>query len=237
MSSVMISGCPNFRDLGGYKKKDGGFTQYNRIYRSDCLSKLNEEDIKMMEKHNIRCVIDLRYTNEIEDRPNPLSSREKFCYYNVSLKDGLYSDDFNSYMLECMSNMYISLAEEASDEIVQVFKIFADHADHGTVFHCTAGKDRTGVIAALLLLLAGVSKEDIIANYAVSYELLKELIEIDIEEIKAKGINVMEHVFLSEPENMERFLNHIESKYQSVEKYLLCKGLPEDELCKVKNIL
>lgn len=237
MEQVKIRSCPNFRDLGGYKKKSGGFTRYSKIYRSDCLSKLVEEDIALISKHNIRCVIDLRFSNELEDRPNPLNGREGFEYYNVSLKDGLYSNNFDSYMAVSMGNMYISLIDEASGEIAQVFRILAEHEDCGTVFHCHAGKDRTGVIAAMILLLAGVSKEDIISNYAVSYELLKELIEIDLEKIKSMGIKIMEHTLLSEPENMEMFLSHLEEKYLSVENYLLKIGLTQSEINKVKNIL
>jgi len=234
---MKIKNCPNFRDFGGYRKQNGKLTQSGRIYRSDSLSKLLDEDIETLRLSGIRCIIDLRYATELEEFPNPFRVQEGFYYYNVSLSDGLYSGDFNAYMDESMWDMYISLIEEASEKIVRVFKIIAAHVDCGIVFHCTAGKDRTGVVAALLLLCAGVVKEDVVSDYAYSYELLKELLEADKANLRAKGITLKDHVFMSEPEYIERFISHIESKYTSADNYLLKSGLSQEELLIIKNLL
>jgi len=234
---LTLKNCPNFRDLGGYKKTSGGVTGFGKIYRSDLLTKLDETDAKTLSAHNINCVIDLRNAREIKEYPSLFAINKNFHYYNVSLTDGLIYKDFDPYIMEDMWRLYIGLVDEAADMVARVFSIMAQNADCGIVFHCTAGKDRTGVIAALLLMCAGVGEDDIISDYAMSYDLLKSYLEADKAMLKAKGLIYPDHVFRSDPENIMRFIEHLEAKYKTAEDYLKNAGVTNEEMAIIKGML
>ena len=226
---LKLEGCPNFRDLGGYVCGDGATTRKNTFYRADCLSKLTEGDICTLEDLGITTVIDLRTQEELARAANPLRDREGFEYYNLSLSDGLQSEELKGLMPESLSKMYRALADEAGEVIETIFSILA-RAPGVAVFHCAAGKDRTGVIAALLLMLAGVSDDDIVSDYSCTYELMKPIFDNQISQAALVGIEVPKELMMSEPANMEEFLAHINNVRGGIVTYLEQIGLHSDKI-------
>ncbi|MEU6865708.1 tyrosine-protein phosphatase [Streptomyces sp. NPDC046876] len=163
----------NFRDLGGYRTADGRTVAWGRLYRADSLGKLQGGgeggDWERFLGLGIRTVIDLRYPWEIEARgrvPEP----GRFTYANLSIEHRPYDQaaiDPDIDPWRYLADRFAEVAEDGVEEIRQVIELIA--AGPGpAVFHCTSGKDRTGLIAALVLSLLEVSQEQILADFALT---------------------------------------------------------------------
>ncbi|MGK4585567.1 tyrosine-protein phosphatase [Kitasatospora sp. HPMI-4] len=160
----------NFRDLGGYRTEDGRTVRWGSLYRSDSLAKLaSESDRERFLGLGIRTVIDLRYPWEIESRgrvPEGLGVE----YHNLSIEHRPYDQaalgpevDTATFLAE----RYAEVAEDGVEELRRALEVIAG-ADGPLVFHCASGKDRTGIVAALVLGLLGVPEETIVADFALT---------------------------------------------------------------------
>jgi protein-tyrosine phosphatase len=234
---VPLEGCLNFRDLGGYTGEGGRKVRHNRIYRADDLSKLSAADIVRIGELGITAAIDLRSAGELNRAPSPLRGHPGFAYYHVQLLDGLNSSPDGTPQIQSLPEMYKSLLPEAGSRIGRVFRILCDRQGRGVVFHCTAGKDRTGVIAALLLNLCGVSDGDIIADYALTYTLMRPFFEIVVEKSRKAGTPIPGHMLQSDPAFMREFLDYLKGTYGGAESYLLSLGLDSKDLGGLKDRL
>jgi protein-tyrosine phosphatase len=160
----------NFRDLGGYPTADGRSVRWGRLYRSDTLSKLQGDDLKRFSALGIRTVIDLRYPFEIEARGR-VPEAEGLAYHNLSIEHRPYWQadvPADTDTVRFLADRYLEVAEDGVAEIRQALEILAIEDNAPAVFHCAAGKDRTGLIAALVLSLVGVGEQDIVADFALT---------------------------------------------------------------------
>ncbi|WP_405138600.1 tyrosine-protein phosphatase [Nocardia sp. NBC_01388] len=168
----------NFRDMGGYRTGDGRMVAWGRLYRSDSLGKLRGQDWNRFLCLDIRTVIDLRYPWEIEAKgavPEP----ERFSYANFSIEHRPYdqaSIDPDLDPWRYLADRFAEVAADGVEEIRRVIESIAD-AEGPTVFHCASGKDRTGLIAALVLTAVDVSEEQILADFALTELATPLLIE------------------------------------------------------------
>jgi len=166
----------NIRDLGGYATADGGVTKFRTFLRADDLAKLDNAEQQFLLDYGVRTVIDLRSKEECEQQPNPFAVRTDVRYHNIALLDNVITEDVEVLIAtaqDFIKSLYVGLVDNATDAIGAVFNAIAD-TDGAVLFHCAAGKDRTGVIAAILLGLVGVSETDIIANYEVTYTHIRQ---------------------------------------------------------------
>ncbi|UOQ48724.1 tyrosine-protein phosphatase [Gracilibacillus caseinilyticus] len=226
-----LESIDNCRELGGYNTAYGQQTKWHELLRSSDMSKLTEEDIMFLKEYGVKTVIDLRGEDEIQEKPNVLA-KEAFChYYNFPFITEQVSNIIYSSEKRFMGDFYIELLEE--NKVLQdIFHLIA-HAEEGTIiFHCAGGKDRTGILAMMLLSLAGVEKKDIISNYEVSYTNLKTM---HTEEDLPEGIPV--DYMYSKGEYMEKAYEYLTATYESVEQYLLAKGVEQEVITLVKNRL
>jgi protein-tyrosine phosphatase len=157
----------NFRDLGGHRTADGRTVRDGLLYRSDSLGKLAGDDLRRFEALGVRTVIDLRYPWEIA-RTARVPDLPGQRWYNLSIEHRPYDQaalgpetDPAPYLAE----RYAEVAEDGVAEIAEVLRLIA-HEDGPAVFHCYSGKDRTGLVAALVLTLLGVGEEDVLADFA-----------------------------------------------------------------------
>ncbi|MFJ7209053.1 tyrosine-protein phosphatase [Streptomyces sp. NPDC098789] len=159
----------NFRDLGGYRTADGSTLGWGRLYRADSLGKLAGDDWERFLGLGIRTVIDLRYPWEI-DAKGRVPEADRFAYANFSIEHRPYDQaeiDPEVDPWRYLADRFAEVAEDGVDEIRQAIELIA--ADPGpTVFHCTSGKDRTGLIAALVLTHLGVPEEQVLADFALT---------------------------------------------------------------------
>jgi protein-tyrosine phosphatase len=234
---IPLEGCLNFRDLGGHTGEGAAKIRYGQIYRSDDLSKLSSADIVRIRTLGISIAVDLRSAEELDRSPNPLRDHPDFVYHHVPLLDSINSVPGSPPQISSLPEMYKSLLPDSGPQFVRIFRIFAEAGERGVVFHCTAGKDRTGVTAALLLNLCGVARGDIIADYALTYERMRPFFDIVVKKAREAGFHFPEHLLHSDPAFMGEFLDFLQQTYGGAEPYLLGAGLSPRELRSIKDRL
>ncbi|MFD4583046.1 tyrosine-protein phosphatase [Streptomyces sp. NPDC058434] len=159
----------NFRDLGGYPTEDGRSVRWGRLYRSDSLAKLAGGDWERFLGLGIGTVVDLRYPWEIEARGR-VPEDASFAYHNLSIEHRPYDQPSLGTEVEVgpfLAERYLEVADDGVAELRQALGVIAA-ADGPVVFHCASGKDRTGLLAALVLLLLGVSEADAAEDFALT---------------------------------------------------------------------
>ena len=123
-----------------------------------------------------------------------------------------------------MGGMYSGLVENSKDGLKEIFANMAGE-EGVTLYHCTAGKDRTGIITMLVLKLAGVADDAVLADYAVSETYMKDMFEKQRRMVEKAGVNVPDYVFRSKPEYLQKLLEHIAGQSGAAEGYLEAIGL------------
>lgn len=218
----------NIRDLGGYKTKDDKMTKMHAFIRSSNTDKLNENDIKKLKDYGISTVIDLRTAAEIIKWPDILANVQGIKYYNIEVD---YCDTDKEGQSIRISDSYINIIRQKGI-IKRIFEIIASSGKGGILFHCASGRDRTGIISALLLGLAHVDDEDIVKDYLQTFDNIRN--EIPYQEYIANGgIPVpSDEILVLE---IKKVIQYIKNEYESFEKYLLCCGLNEELISIIKN--
>ena len=169
MSVVQFPGLLNARELGGHPTRDGATTRRRSLLRSDDLVQLTAEGVQALADYGVRTVVDLRWPAEVAMRPHPTGLGErKVRYHSISLLAG-DEMEWASLSGECTKEMWkCAVLEHTRPQLKSALEIIAGAAAEPLLFHCVAGKDRTGLIAALLLALADVEPDAIAADYAAS---------------------------------------------------------------------
>lgn len=211
----------NFRDLGGYACDDG-VTKYGVLFRSTALNKATERDIEQIRCLGIRTVIDLRFPSETKEFPDRLGKDME--YRNCSLMGTTplkQLDVVNSSVVETktLHRMYRFMLCNGGKEIKKALEIIAD-AQGAVLFHCAAGKDRTGILAMLLLSSMGVEREDILVDYQCSSTYITKF-TTDIS-----GSNIY---------NMKRILDWMEQEWGNVHGYLQQIGVQSEIVQKIRS--
>jgi protein-tyrosine phosphatase len=225
---IVLSGALNVRDLGGYPRKSGGITKSGVFLRSDSLHNLTKEDIDQLLALGVTMQMDLRSVYEISSNPSKLSGSKNVSYHNISFLDDIHSSDFKN-IPKSMVDMYCGLLDNSSEKYAAIFRAFLSNKGI-CIFNCTAGKDRTGVVAMLLLKLAEVEEEAIIADYSVSAANLAMEIALKKQQMKKAGYQVPDYIYVSDPEDMKVTLNYLKEKYISIEGYLNFCGMTAEEI-------
>lgn len=222
----------NTRDLGGYVTRDGRITKWNVFIRSDDPGRLDTREQAFLREYGVSTIIDLRSPAEVEEMPHP--SMAGIEDVNIPLVHDLAVCDLSKIESEDMGSAfiqlnYINILENSADQIRKVFETIYN-ASGAVLFHCAIGKDRTGIIAALLLGLVNVDEHDIVANYEVSYSYLsREKAFLDrIDALVEEKIPVEN--FYSKMEYIQGMLRHVADNYGSVRAYLQAIGLQDDAL-------
>ena len=214
----------NFRDLGGYRLKDGGTTQCGSIARSNILMHASEQDIDKLKELGFTTIVDLRTEMEMEKYQHQLRDHPDFTYIHAKC-DNWWRDPF--YGAE-ESAMYYMMLTFLHDNVRGVLTAIAD-AQTGVVFNCHAGKDRTGITAAICLMIAGAEDRDIIDDYAKTYTAYWG--DTPKEELVGKK------KLIPVAENMEMFLAMFRTRYVTVEEYCRIIGLPREKMLTIRRKL
>jgi protein-tyrosine phosphatase len=219
-------GCYNVRDLGGYPTRDGKTTRWGAVVRTDNLARLSGAGRASLVDYGVRSIIDLRRPDELEEYPNPFAepADHGIRYTNVSLVDPAKSAPEN---FTTLANDYKRILDSFAPAMATIMRVIAEAPQGAILIHCMAGKDRTGMVAAILLDLAGVSREIIADDYALTEECLRPLNEEWLEngpgerEERARDLAR----FTPHAEVMSEVLLHLDERYGGVEPYLLQAGV------------
>jgi len=236
----------NFRDLGGYRTQRGQTVAWQRLFRSGELHYMTKRDmVKLKEEIKLRSVIDLRNSTELEEFGVGLLSEISVKYYNIPLITLSDRDrDRERVLFKEFSNqgeiyLYHIANEEFGRRVVEALEIIADSDNHPLVFHCSAGKDRTGIFTAIVLGILGIADEDIIKDYTLSALYIKEIIErLNSNPRWAEALkNVPEYRLEVAPESMILFLSTLKREYGSVKGYVEAYGAEESLIHRLENTL
>ena len=232
---LKVSSIKNIRDLGGYETQEGYFTKAHKYIRSATPAKLTQEDLDYIKNYGVKVSIDLRGAYEVSMAPSVFEDDEDVKYIHIDLFNDPNSNLVPSQMTDFkdMGDLYILILDHLQAQIYKVFKVFLDYPYDGILFHCSAGKDRTGVISALLLDLAGCHEYDIVKDYSESYENNQEI----YEELLKLAPSEDQKYLLSQPLYMMKMLNHLRENYGSAKNYLIEIGFSEEEVEELKNII
>ncbi|NUU07541.1 tyrosine-protein phosphatase [Leifsonia sp. C5G2] len=233
-----IDGTYNFRDVGGYPAA-GGTTRVGKLYRADALGRLGESGRKALRELGVRVVIDLRDDFEVESLPDDLEGLDvEVLRLPVFEGSGASASTVGATIV----HLYDKIVFQHTDVIVSALREIADTGDEPVVVHCTAGKDRTGIVIALALLAVGVDRETVVADYALTEANLEgPWLEGMLELVRGYGVEVTPDLRVilggSPREALETTIDRIEERAGSVRAYLLDAGLDEVELAKLRSVL
>ena len=171
LKHIPMDGPQNFRDLGGFLNQDGKMVAWNRLYRADGLTNLSDKDIAVLRDRNVCTIVDLRSTSEQQAMPDRIPEGVRYCACPMMQEElAVPGQEAARAFAQSLKIGYLKMIQESPDLVGEAVQAVMEGLEQGAVvFHCTAGKDRTGVLAAILLLLLGVHDTDIIADYQVSY--------------------------------------------------------------------
>jgi protein-tyrosine phosphatase len=228
---VPLEATLNMRDLGGLPLARGGATRSGRLLRSDVPLRLPPADMATLHRLGLRTVVDLRQTHEIVREPSALSDHSDVTVHHVELwtlvnDSGEQPDDPWS-----ITGFYLALLDHAGPAFAASARILAE-ADGAALFHCTAGKDRTGMLAMLLLDLAGVERDALVADFALTDARIEPIRSRLLEDAERRGIARADFVRLlgATPDLIEPALEHLDERYGGAAAYLHRHGASDATL-------
>ena len=230
---VALEGPLNFRDLGGYETADGRRVRWGRVFRSDSLRRVSPADVAhLTETVRLATIIDLRADEELARAGGGLLHDEGVAYHQLPLFDRAAHP--NALRDMTLQDFYLIALRRAGPRIVRVLDTLAGCCDKAVVFHCAAGKDRTGVLAALMLALLGAGDDEIADDYALSehaerrYHEWRRSLATDPDEEAGHS-----SAWLLNPcprEAMLLFLTELREQHGSVEAYVRRTGVTDAQV-------
>ncbi|MGJ8557832.1 MAG: tyrosine-protein phosphatase [Sulfitobacter geojensis] len=239
---IALQGSYNIRDLGGYVTARGTPIPLRRFLRADCLHRLEPGGTDHLVGEGLRCVIDLRTGSEVANAPSLFDGLTGVDYVNLPLFDDLSPTalaDAGAVDLHPLVPFYIRALDTRGGAVRDIVTHIARVSDGAVLFNCTAGKDRTGIIAALLLGVAGVSEAEIIEDYVLTEQMIPDLVAEFLSISRANGGDVERYATLlqSPADTMAKMLSHIREQYGSAADYLLQSGVARPDLSRLQDRL
>lgn len=227
---VAFTGCFNFRDLGGYRTSDGRWTRPQFLYRADGPHALDDTDVTRLSTLSLSTVFDLRTPLEVEQRGCYSSVVSDLVEYHLPMIDVLPDADELPEWIDpaVVAGRYRDMLDEGQDTVAEILAVLSDPSVYPAMFHCSAGKDRTGVVAAVLLGVLGVPDDAIVADYALSAAAMRRLVEYyqstypDAAEQLARLVPAM---VAADPRAMTGFINGIRRDYGGFDGYAAAIGV------------
>jgi protein-tyrosine phosphatase len=243
-----LDGPANFRDLGGYPTEHGETTRRGRVYRSDSLSYLSDRDLALLrDEHGVRTVIDLRAGHEVADHGHgPLSAHVRQLHLPIVDQTREPPQPAQSRRVlrrppkyQTLDQIYALMLREYAERFGMVLRAISEPDAAPLVFHCAAGKDRTGLVAMLLLGLAGVPDELIVSDFAVTESRMPEIIARHGERAEAvdKLPEVAGQQYGAQPGTMHTVLATLREEHGSVEGYVRGAGVDAVAVDRLRALL
>jgi hypothetical protein len=222
---LRLAGGDNVRDLGGLETRDGRHTRGGRLFRGALLASLVGADVELLiDRVGLRTVVDLRSSLEIAHAPGSWSEHGVEwinCPFRLGRRAALPGPGVDNVAA------YMGFLDADHEPVVVAARRLMDPSSHPALFHCAAGKDRTGVLSALLLDVLGVQRQAIADDYALTTEALPRVLErlgaLEPYRAMLAGTTAADH----EPraEDLIGFLQLLDERHGGAEEWLLGHGL------------
>lgn len=241
--------CLNVRDLGGLPAHDGATTRWGALVRADTLCRLTPAGCRALVEHGIRTIVDLRFSDEVARAPHPFGSPSGFDvavrYVNVPVTTGRDPERFAELAAAFATVRTRADANRLEIDanprwLAAIATTIAQAPIGGVLVHCHAGKDRTGIVVALLLALIGVPYEVIAADYALSSVCLQRELERWLAEEAPDDPDERERqrqLQLARPEVMMDTLTYLAARHGGAEAYLQAGGVGAADLAALRERL
>ena len=221
----------NFRDLGGYRTQGGHTIAWRNLFRSGSFQHMTRDDLtRLREEIGVTSVIDLRSTGEVEKQGIGLLMEAGIEYYSLpfitSSGERRLKDPFSRFSNIGEFYLYLVSQVDIGRRVVDALEVIAEPKNYPLVFYCAMGKDRTGILAAILLSLLGVSNEDIIEDYVLSGpHVEKPDSRMDNDPRMSEFVrNLPGYFFEAVPESMALFLSTLQQEHGSIKGYVTAQG-------------
>lgn len=241
---LVWDGLLNVRDLGGHPTEDGGETRFGSIVRADSVRQLSDEGWEALVDYGIKTVVDLRANEELEaDPPSELPVEVRHVpFMETDRNDWQQIEEELEAAVKAAPDVagatrdvYLIFLERFAQNVAAAIRAVASAPEGGVVIHCAGGKDRTGLLTAFLLHLAGVGTDEIAQDYALSEERLRSrheqwLAEAQSEEERER----LQRISRTPADSIKGVFAELERRYGSVESFLRHAGLTDDELSQAR---
>jgi protein-tyrosine phosphatase len=237
---VPLESVFNFRDLGGYVLGNGQTTEWGRLFRADGLYRLNDSDLNVVDGLGIRTVVDLRTSKEIAERGTFPVAKYPVAFHHLSILDATWVEtgvpDFpetDQGGIDFLIWAYRDMLAKGADRFAQAIATLAVPGSGPAVFHCAAGKDRTGILAALILGGLGVDHEVIAEDFGLTRDGMTRMRNWLAEHAPDAAADMDTHpqmMFGAHPDAMRQILRDLVADYGTVRKYLASIGIGDTVL-------
>jgi protein-tyrosine phosphatase len=241
---IAFEGCFNFRDLGGYVTADGRQVRWDALFRADGIQRLTDTDLERFRTLGILTIVDLRGYDEADLRGRLDHEALGARYHHLPLVDVV--PDMTAFDPDeaadpwFVADRYRDMLAEGSRRVAAALQVLGDPGALPAVFHCSAGKDRTGIMAGIVLRLLGVSVEDVIADYAISDAAMRRLLASAADRSQEAADTLARYpsaMLQAQPDNMARFLGRIESQHGSMAGFVASIGVEDAVVDRLRSAL
>lgn len=230
-----LRGTTNTRDLGGLPLAGGGTTARGRVWRSDAPLALPPEDLEALTRLGLTTVIDLREAGELEQEPNALLGHPFVVVHHLAVwrlikeRGAPPADPFD------LTAFYVGALDHAGEALAEAVRLIAD-APGAVVFHCTAGKDRTGVLAALVLEAVGVPRAAVIEDFALTHDRIGTVRDRLLADAIRRGVDPhqFQRLLAATRDLIEPALEHLDRRHGGAVAYLQAAGVDEVTLARLR---
>lgn len=238
-----LQGASNVRDLGGYPTLDGRVTRHGVLLRADSLHALSAGDQAWLRSYGIGTVIDLRQDMELQRAPSMFAQAPFVTYWHIPVREDDVADSDSRYIAppqDTLENYYRHVVDCCQSSLRTVFDTLTAPQALPALFGCTAGKDRTGIVAALVLSVAGVPRASVIEDYALTAQygagLLQRLRQEGQAHAERMGLSAawFERMLQCEPAFMANLLDYLDHRHGGPTAYLHAIGVREAQLARLR---
>ena len=242
--SIPVEGAHNVRDLGGYATMDGGQTRWRTLFRAADIHALSPSAQATLTDAGVKHVIDLRGSQELVESPSVFRDRPDVDYRPCNMTGDNLINRWGSIPVPDdssvrLSTMYSTVIDERGEMVKTILESVSQPGALPAIFHCTAGKDRTGVLSALLLGIAGVPREGIVEDYALSARFLYGTSVVPPDGSGENASPPFEEYQLKwcPPDAMGLTLDHLDSKYGGIHNYVRHIGVDNATVSIIREAL
>lgn len=230
-----LESIDNIRDLGGLRTVDNPSTRFNTLFRSSAINDVTAAEVDtLLQRVNLRTIIDLRTIREVEHHRRGLLAGRVSVYFNIPI---LAPNDQRDQLLPIadtadLTALYLGYVHASGPQIATAIRILANRAHLPALFHCAAGKDRTGLLTAVILDAIGVLEEDIVADYILTAPNMDRLLaRLGRSDVYRDAVaRARPSAVAAEADTMHRVLGQLRNQHGGAANWLQANGLEPDVL-------
>lgn len=229
---IELTAVHNFRDLGGYRTVDGRSTRWRLLFRADGVHRLAGDDLELLRPLGIRTVLDLRTHGELAERGTWPVDAHPVDFHHLPVIDVVWGPEEDpgpdADVAAFLQDKYLQMMAEGEDRLAAALEVLARPGALPAVFHCAAGKDRTGILAATVLALLGVPDDVIAHDYALSGEAMERMtawFRATYPDEAAAAREAPAAFLAAHPASIRGVLDEVRARHGSIDAYVASLGV------------